>query len=94
MACGLPVIGTTTGGSREIFRHHDNALTYSAGNAEELGERILELVRSPSLRSRIAKAGQAEVRSTYALPFITDQIEKYLVETRSTWTPPGLSDLL
>jgi glycosyltransferase involved in cell wall biosynthesis len=45
MASGLPVIGTTTGGSREIFRHRDNALTYTAGNAEELGEEIIELAR-------------------------------------------------
>lgn len=93
MASGLPVIGTTTGGSREIFRHHDNALTYTAGNPEELGERILELVQSPALRSRIARTGQAEVRGTYALPVITDQIEEYLTETLATWTPPGLSEL-
>jgi glycogen(starch) synthase len=35
MASGTPVIGTTTGGSREIFRHGDNALTYAAGQADE-----------------------------------------------------------
>jgi glycogen synthase len=90
MASGIPVIGTTTGGSREIFRHRDNALTYTAGNSEELGERILELANSPSLRVRIASTGQAEVRNTYALPVIVDQIESYLEETISTWTPPGL----
>ncbi len=92
MASGLPVIGTTTGGSREIFRHHDNALTYTAGNAEELGERILELTQSASLRARIARTGQNEVRGTYALPIITDQIENFLKETISTWTAPGLPD--
>lgn len=90
MACGKPVIGTTTGGSREIFRHRDNALTYTAGNSEELGERILELAGSPSLRTRLACTGQAEVRATYALPCIVDQIESYLNETLATWKPPGL----
>jgi glycogen synthase len=90
MASGMPVIGTMTGGSREIFRHRDNALTYTAGNSEELGERILELVNSPSMRVRIATTGQTEVRNTYALPIIVDQIESYLGETVSTWTPPGL----
>ncbi|HEX7861598.1 MAG TPA: glycosyltransferase family 4 protein [Verrucomicrobiae bacterium] len=91
MSTGLPVIGTTTGGSREIFRHRDNALTYTAGNAEELGERILELAESPSLRARIAITGHQEVRSTYSLPIIIDQIETYLKETVSTWKPPGLA---
>ena len=36
MACGLPVIGTTTGGSKELFRCGSNALTYTAGNHHEL----------------------------------------------------------
>jgi glycogen synthase len=92
MATGMPVIGTTTGGSREIFRHCDNALTYTAGNSEELGERILEMAASPDLRTRIAATGQSEVRGTYALPLIVDQIEAYLRESLATWTPPGLPD--
>jgi glycogen(starch) synthase len=90
MATGLPVIGTTTGGSREIFRHRDNALTYTAGNADELAARILELASNPALRCRIAQTGRTEVRSTYALAIIVDQIERYLKESLSTWAPPGL----
>ena len=90
MASGLPVIGTTTGGSREIFRHRDNALTYTAGNAGELAERILELDQSPSLRARIAATGHDEVRATYSLASVVDQIEHYLKESISTWKPPGL----
>ena len=90
MASGMPVIGTMTGGSREIFRHRDNALTYTAGNSEELGERILGLVGSPSLRARIASTGQVEVRNTYALTIIVDQIEAYLRETPNCWRPSGL----
>lgn len=90
MASGTPVIGTTTGGSREIFRHGDNALTYTAGNAEELAERILELSANPSARARIAATGQAEVRATYALPVIVDQIEKYLTDSLASWKAPGL----
>jgi glycogen synthase len=90
MASGTPVIGTTTGGSREIFRHGDNALTYTAGKAEELGERILELESNSAARTRIATTGRTEVRATYALPVIVDQIEQYLRESISTWKPPGL----
>lgn len=90
MASGMPVIGTTTGGSREIFRHRDNALTYNAGNAEELAERITELSADPALRCKMTQTGQAEVRAVYALPVIVDQIERYLQETITTWKPPGL----
>lgn len=92
MASGLPVIGTTTGGSREIFRHGDNALTYTAGNPVELGERIIELSSAPALRARIAQAGQAEVRKNYALPIIVDQIENYLNQSVNEWNAPGLPE--
>ncbi|MGV3775062.1 MAG: glycosyltransferase family 4 protein [Verrucomicrobiales bacterium] len=85
MASGLPVIGTTTGGSREIFRHADNALTYTAGSAEELANRILELAGNGALRARIASTARAEVRDTYAEPIIVDQIEQYLRETVTNW---------
>jgi glycosyltransferase involved in cell wall biosynthesis len=91
MATGLPVIGTTTGGSREIFRHRDNALTYSAGNADELAARILELASDPAVRLRIAQTGRTEVRANYALPIVVDQIERYLNDSLSTWAPPGLA---
>src|SRR6185295_6069073 len=43
MACGLPVIGASIGGARELFRHGENALTYTAGDAQELAARIQEL---------------------------------------------------
>jgi glycosyltransferase involved in cell wall biosynthesis len=85
MASGLPVIGTTTGGSRELFRDCDNALTYTAGQPEELTQRIQRLASDPDLRARIAATGQAEVRANYDEPHIVDQIEGYLKETVTIW---------
>ena len=87
MASGIPVIGTMTGGSVELFRHGDNALTYAAGNAEELGQRILELDKNPAQRVEMARRGQEEVRARFAEPVIVDQVEAYLKETLATWQP-------
>jgi glycogen(starch) synthase len=81
MASGLPVIGTTTGGSIELFRDHKNCLTYKAGDFEDLADRILELAGDRSMRVKIATLGQQEVRSRYAEPVIVDQVEQYLKET-------------
>lgn len=90
MASGTPVIGTLTGGSREIFRHGDNALTYYAGNAEELAGRILELAGNDALRCTLAVAGRSEVRAHYSLPVMAGQFENYLRETVANWlTPPS-----
>ncbi len=85
MASGLPVIGTMTGGSPELFRNRENALTYTAGNAEELASRVIELDSDSSLRARIAKAGYDEVRRRFAEPVIVDQIERYLQDTVRRW---------
>jgi glycosyltransferase involved in cell wall biosynthesis len=85
MASGLPVIGTTTGGSRELLRDGDNSLTYTAGDPSELAARIVKLARDPELRARIATTGREEVRAAYDEPIIVDQIEAYLRETIQLW---------
>lgn len=78
MSCGLPVIGTLTGGSRELFRHADNALTYDAGDAGHLAERILLLQNDAALRDSITINGHEEVRRRFAMRPIVDQVEEFL----------------
>jgi glycosyltransferase involved in cell wall biosynthesis len=87
MASGLPVIGTTTGGSKELLRHRENSLTYAAGNADDLAQQIIELAKDNSLRARLATAGYCEVRARFEESRIVDQIESYLEETVKTWRP-------
>lgn len=90
MASGLPVIGTTTGGSIELFRHGENGLTYEAGNPEGLAKQILALQGDDDKRVAMATVGQNEVREKYNEPKIVDQIEAYLKETVQTWKPVRL----
>lgn len=90
MASGLPVIGTTTGGSIELFRHRENALTYQAGDARALADQILVLDREPELRASMAVIGHAEVRERFPEERIIPQIEDYLHETVATWRPVRL----
>jgi glycosyltransferase involved in cell wall biosynthesis len=90
MASGLPVIGTTTGGSAELFKNHENALTYTAGKPDELARCILELAGDGILRERIAARGREEVRARFAEKIIVDQIEELLENTVKTWVPAPL----
>jgi glycosyltransferase involved in cell wall biosynthesis len=92
MASGLPVIGTTTGGSIELFRHRENALTYTAGDPAELARQILALDREPELRATMAAEGHREVREKFHEKRIVAQIEEYLHETVATWRPVRLPD--
>jgi glycogen synthase len=86
MCCGLPVIGTTTGGSAELFRHGINALTYTAGNAKELAECVLALAADSSNRAAMAAQGQKDASSNCDEPIIVGQMDAYLKETVQRWS--------
>jgi glycosyltransferase involved in cell wall biosynthesis len=85
MACGLPVIGTSSRESEELLRHGENAFTYPAGDAEELAMRIQELLISPALRCQMAETAQAEVLAKFNDSTVMDQIENYLNVSQETW---------
>ncbi len=85
MACGLPVIGAYIGGARELFRHGENAFTYSPGDAVELASRIQELQMQPALRCQMAETAQAESQSKYNQTTVVDQIENYMNATLEVW---------
>ena len=79
------MIGASIGGARELFRHGENALTYTAGDAPELAARIQELQAQPDLRCRMAETAQAEVLAKYNETAVVDQIENYLSASIEVW---------
>jgi glycosyltransferase involved in cell wall biosynthesis len=85
MACGLPVIGASIGGARELFRHGENALTYTPGDAAELASRIQELYAQSDLRCKMAETAQVEVLAKYNETTVVDQIENYLNTSIEVW---------
>lgn len=85
MACGLPVIATTTGGSAELFRDGVNALTFTAGDDEALARQILRLSADTEMRTRIATDGCEEVRNGFPEDRVMDRVQKYVNETVATW---------
>ena len=85
MVSGLPVIGTAVGGTCELFRHGENALTFTPRAHEELAARIMELGSQPALRCKIAETGQAEVMSKFSETVMMDQIEGCLETARQNW---------
>jgi glycogen synthase len=85
MASGLPVIGTTSGGAGELFRHGENALTYMPGDEGDLARRLQELHEQPELRCRIADNAQQEVLAKYNETTVMDKIENYLQTSLEVW---------
>lgn len=81
MSAALPVVGTPSGGSRELFRDGENGLVFPAGDAPACAAAIARLDADPALRARLAATALPEVRARYDLAAITAQIEDYLAET-------------
>jgi len=86
MACGLPVVTTTTGASAEFFTNRVNALTFPPGQEDALAQQILWFQGVPSMRETIARRGQSDVRVRFGQAAVMNRIEAYLRETVGCWS--------
>jgi glycosyltransferase involved in cell wall biosynthesis len=79
MASGLVVIGTTTGGTKEILRHGETGLTFAPEDAAALAEQVARLTTDPDLSCRLAQAGRQTVLENFTLDRMAEEIEAYLL---------------
>jgi glycogen(starch) synthase len=77
--CGLAVVGTTTGGSGELFRNRETAMTFAAGDAADCARAIRELCADQELFGKLSFIAQLEVREKHTLDAMVDAIEKSLL---------------
>jgi glycosyltransferase involved in cell wall biosynthesis len=80
MASGLAVVGTTTGGSGELFRNRETAMTFHAGDAADCARALRELCADRELFEKITRNAQREVQEKHTLDAMVDKIEKNLRE--------------
>ena len=64
MACGRPVIVSQAGGAAEIARA--GAVFHTPGNADELAERMTQLVNEPGLRTALSTAGRTAAEQLFS----------------------------
>jgi glycogen synthase len=77
MACGVTIIGTTTGGSAEILEDGINSLTFPPDDPIALAERFKCIIENPKKSRSLAIAGQELVREKFRLNKIIEQTEAY-----------------
>jgi glycosyltransferase involved in cell wall biosynthesis len=58
MRLGKPLVAAASGATPELITDRFNGLLYKSGNAEELAEKLLLLLKSPSLGNELAQNGQ------------------------------------
>jgi glycosyltransferase involved in cell wall biosynthesis len=83
MMAGMAVVGTTTGGSRELFNDGDNALTFPKGDSAACARQVKRLLEDVSLFERVRRSGQRTVTDKFRLETMVDKIEGALREEMS-----------
>jgi len=78
MVSGLVVVGTTTGGTKEILREGETGLTFAPDDANGLAEQIGRLSTDPGLRRRLAQTGRQTVLENFTIDRMVKEIEVYL----------------
>lgn len=79
MASGLVVIGTTTGGTREILVESETGLTFPPGDVESLVSQVERLYSNAEFGFHLAKASQNLVRDKFTFTRMIDQLESALI---------------
>jgi glycosyltransferase involved in cell wall biosynthesis len=80
MLSGLVVVGTNTGGTKEILGHGDNGLIFTPEDAEGLADQIERLRADPDLYDRLAQSGRKTVLEKFTLERMVGEIEAFLLE--------------
>jgi glycogen(starch) synthase len=75
MACGLVVIGTSTGGTGEILQDGVNGLIFSSEDAGMLAKKILSISSDQELRNELSQAARKTVENKFSLARMVDEIE-------------------
>ena len=80
MASGLVVIGTTTGGSRELLVEGVTGLTFEPGDSQQLATQIECLIENPSLYKQLSLTARQEVVWRFDIRRTFDESENYLIQ--------------
>ena len=80
MASGLVVVGTTTGGTKEILKDGENGFTFAPEDADGLAEQVARLITDPDLFRCLAQAGRQTVLKNFTLNRMVREIEAYLLD--------------
>ncbi|MDI3534634.1 MAG: hypothetical protein PWQ82_999 [Thermosediminibacterales bacterium] len=80
MACGVPVIGTKTGGIPEIIKHMHNGLLVKSGDEHGLADAIEMLMIDRNLRLKLAEKGRETVEKSFNALKMAEETEKMYLQ--------------
>ncbi len=66
MLLNKPVIGSNSGGTKELIQNGVNGLTYTFGDEQQLADQIQKLIHDTSLRDELAEYGKEFVQNNFS----------------------------
>jgi glycosyltransferase involved in cell wall biosynthesis len=78
MACRCPVVSTAVGGSVDSIEQGVNGYLVPVGNSEELGDRLIEVLRLPESRWLPMSAAAHQTAISYSWDDATERLEQSL----------------
>ncbi len=77
MACGVPVIGTDSGGMPEVVKDGETGFLRPVGDIEGMADRALEILKDEQRRCEMGQAGRRRAVELFAADQIVDRYERY-----------------
>jgi glycosyltransferase involved in cell wall biosynthesis len=79
MLAGMLVIGTTTGGTKDLLIEGQTGLTFPAGDPDRLAQQLRWSIDHPAKAAGLAQQGQEYILEHFTLEKMVGQIERYLI---------------
>ena len=76
MACGIPVVATKVGGNSEAVEDQGQGLLVPYGDAEALGDAIIDLLKDQDKAQKMGQAGRKRVEQFFSIQRNVDQTQK------------------
>jgi glycosyltransferase involved in cell wall biosynthesis len=90
MACGIPVVATSAGGTPEYVRDGGTGLIVPPRDANALADAIIRLATDTSLRHAMGRAARTWVETSLTIPVVTALMEQqYRIAVSGDRSAPG-----
>jgi N-acetyl-alpha-D-glucosaminyl L-malate synthase BshA len=76
MACGVPTVGSDTGGIPELITHGETGFLEPIGDTQRMAEDVLKLLRDDEMYQRFSKACLYRAQVYFCNDVITEQYEQ------------------
>jgi len=84
MACEIPVIGTDSGGVREVVVNGETGYLCEVGDTDTMAEHAIEILTDEDLASALGRAGRKRARDRFAEDAIVGEYEQLYRELAAT----------